>query len=208
MVNFDFKRSDIDYIQEILEESSIYSGCDIKNFLDNLAETCVDAEFRTVLRQFLNHAAVVNDIVVRDTSLTSVLEQFEDQRLGVLIALPLLFLEKTDETFTGISALAAQTVIADRLMLANGEPPTALIKSDIGWFAINDHTYEKNIQMNDSEEIFKEAALWSILLAEPLLIHQFSIDYPEGTQIFVEDDPDKGKFLRIYIPEEEGGGDE
>ena len=202
MNEFELTRSDFNYINKILDESSDYDGCNRESFFENLLEVTDDPEFRTVLRQFLNHSAAVNEITVNGHDLSDILEKFDDQRIGLLVTLPLMHLEKYNEDYRHISLFAAETVGADSTMLDSGEPPTILLKTDLGWIAGNDFTQDRT-----DEEPFCESAMWQLLLTEPLLIPHMMMDYPDGTQLYIDPDPDteSGRCVKVYLPEEPGG---
>lgn len=201
---FTFTSSDRADIKTLLEESSVYSRCDTDVFIENLLEVTQDMEFAVMLRQLLNKATSIDDITVNGTSLSEIVGEFENERLGVLVALPLLYLEKQNEDYKYISRIASKTVYADKAMLKNGEAPTILVKTGIGWFAANDETYEKNVY---DEDLFVEAPMWPLMLAEPLLIPHMMIGYPDETQIFINEE-EEGERVAVYIPHDAKWGDE
>ena len=119
-------------IVSFLEDNPPEVHNDPHEFADILAHAAAaDPRFRRVLMEWLNRKTFFTDIVVNGYSLNDIASVYCSKRLGILIALRLLWDES--EGMTDICLCAGQSCIAEKSVLA-GTPVELAILETNGWY--------------------------------------------------------------------------
>lgn len=195
-----FAKEDIEMIQEYLDEQLEGTGIDSCCFTEKLLSAAEkDEEFSTVLHQWINDSSEYDDINVDGYLLSNLAERYDDMRLGVLISLYLLWLEKSQPMLEDICSFADESCYVDPQMLSGARCYQAVL-FDEGWCF-----FSKEPELVPPESLV-ECELWRIIEQEPLLCLPISCQPDVGTHLIRRTNKDA---FAIYVPIDElNGGDD
>lgn len=194
MADYRFEADDIRDLTEFLEESFDGTKADPHRFAqDLLAAAEQDPEFRLVLRQWINRSTSYAEISVHGYHLSRMAEVYADRRLGVLIALRLLWLEKTVPALQDICAFMGTACYADRDVLDGGLCYAARHFEE-GWVLLGC----RGARTDPSQLCLCD--LWLVMEHNPMLIYPV-IGMPVGVRLQITKDLDR--YVVYYENEEE-----
>ena len=140
-----------------------------------------------------------DDINVDGYLLSNLAERYDDMRLGVLISLYLLWLEKSQPMLEDICSFADESCYVDPQMLSGARCYQAVL-FDEGWCF-----FSKEPELVPPESLV-ECELWRIIEQEPLLCLPISCQPDVGTHLIRRTNKDA---FAIYVPTDElNGGDD
>lgn len=190
-----FSTTDIQEITAFMEEQCEGTQVDAYEFCEGLFEEAEeDAAFCRTIHEWLNGACTFTDFYVNGFSLQKLASVYDDPRVGVLIALHLLRLEKFPE-LRGICAYNALSCLADKRMIDKDVPCGYAELTEEGWYFLGkDLPYAQ-----EDAAAMKVYDLWHVLIQNPFFIALLAIDHPVGTRILLK--PDESGY-EVFLPPE------
>ena len=170
---------------------------DPNNFVDILVHAAEeDQRFRTVLIEWIHRKTFFSEIVVNGYSLNNIASVYCDMRLGVLIAMRLLWDES--EGMKDICLCAGQSCIAEDAVVS-GTPVELAILENNGWYLYaGDPISEPEILEN-----MGGYSLYQVCEAHPELIGLLTADIPAGS--YAERSGDSYNVWLNIDEDDEGG---
>lgn len=132
-----------------------------------------DARFRKVLMEWLNRKTRFSDIVITGYSLNELANVYTDRRLGVLVALRLLWDEYLG--LHDICLCAGQSCIADSAILQGKQTKIGILEEN-GWYLYASDPLPDPTALN-----MGGYSLYQVCEADPGLIELVTADIPAGS---------------------------
>lgn len=175
------------YLEDQIETGMLFRGeIEPDLFVNHLFEAAEsDAEFRLVLRQWLNrkNPEMTAEIEENGFRLHAMMQKYRDQRFGILMSLLPLYLERTEaETYHDIAGFAGIPIYADEASVSEGVfMDTALLNPEDGCWYVLGKACGPLRSRDEALAYCRPYEAWTLLLDYPELIAPLSEGYPEGT---------------------------
>ena len=143
----DFSEREKARLLSFLQENLVGTDPRPQEFADFLFKAVnQDSDFYRVLREWFNYSVEYTDIVVNGFSLNQLADFYVDRKIGILVALRLLWQEKNG--LTGICLTVGESCYADKSMMEHQEAVDLAYLNEGVWCF-----FGKNYESNDDHEL-------------------------------------------------------
>lgn len=179
---------------EIYNFLHFYTG-EVKGLTEDMTDTLMesaseDRDFRCQIRKWLNHTSDTGsyELEVNGFWLSDIINKYRESypdtvRLGILISIYLLWIEKTRKNLHNICFYVDGTCYTDIAVRDGDELCYEAIFLDNGWYFMGK---ELSLSGKNVEEFTSEYDTWIILRNNPLLFVPLGINWPVGTRLVLD----------------------